>query len=243
MTLATRFSRMALAALATLAIAATAALAAAPVPGTYLSTDLGGLVLLGRGSQSWVAPLNANQGMGDVFNSASWNGAALGTQWTFGCGVQPSQQTTTDNRVGGTGTVVFNNTFIGGNFFLSRFGPWGDGVNDLTGTVNLTQADVTLQYVNIGGVSTPVGSRLNLNSSGQFNGSSCILTYTIANGIGLGDTDLAPFPPNYPALIDPNCTPTRSNGSWGDVKDIAMLIECPVPARGTTWGAVKQLYR
>lgn len=228
----------------TTALSATLAYSATPIPGTYLSTDLGGQVLLGRGSQSWISPANAMDGLGDVFNSASWDGATLGTQWAFTCGVQLAAQTRTDNRVGGVGTVVFNNTFTGGTFAFSRFGPWGDGINDLTGTILSTQADVTVQYILIGGVSTPVQSRININSAGEFDGSDCILTYTISNGIGLGDTDVAPFPANYPALIDDgDCSATRTFGSWGDIKDIAMLIQCPVPTRQRTWGEVKQLYR
>ena len=90
-----------------------AALAAAPTPGVYNSTDLGGLVLVGRGSQSWTAPANAAHGNGDVFHSQSWDGSTLATQWHFECGISSAAQTVADHRVGGTGTVVFTTTFAG----------------------------------------------------------------------------------------------------------------------------------
>jgi hypothetical protein len=221
-----------LSAVATLAFAGAAS--AAPVAGTYTSTDLGGSLLLGRASQSWVAPLNAAQGAGDVFNSLSWNGTALGTQWGISCGLQPGPQTVQDNRVAGTGTVVFTNTFLGGNFYLNP-GPWGDG----TGTLNTTSNVVTVQYVN----NVPVASVANIHTSGQFTGSNCTLTFVLANGNGLGDTDMMPFPADFPALLDPNCNPTRTNGSWGEVRTITMRIDCPVPTQQSSWGNVKSIYR
>jgi hypothetical protein len=221
-------------------LATATAWAVDPAPGTYNSTDLGGSVLLGRASQSWEQPLNAQQGLNDVFNSQSWNGAALGTQWRFSCGVQPAVQTVQDNRNGsGTGSVVFTNSFSGGTFWLSMAGPWGDGVNDLTGTNNATQEIVTVVYVN----NVPQQARINVDSSGEFDGSDCVLTFSIANGIGGGDTDLLPKPPGYPDFLDVACGATRSFGSWGDISQITMRIDCPVPSRGTTWGRVKTLYR
>lgn len=232
--------RIAIAALLAVTIAGPA-FAASPTPGVFLSTDLGGAVLMGRGSQSWSAPLNANQGLGDVFNSQSWDGALLGTQWIMSCGVSPAAQTIVDNRIAGTGTVVFTTNFIGGTFWLSRTGPWGDGVNDWTGVLNTTQNIVTLQYVNF----IPVQARANVNTSGYFTNttSNCALTFAISNGVGLGDTDGGPFPANYPALLDVGCGATRTFGSWGDIKDIALQIDCVVPTEVSTWSAVKAQYR
>lgn len=232
--------RITLLAVALLIVVAVPALAAEPTPGIYQSTDLGGNVLLGRGTQSWLAPLNANHGVQDVFNSRSWDGATLGTQWVFECGVQPAAQTVVDNRdMSGNGTVVFTNTFDGGVFWLSKAGPWGDAVNDLTGTINITTSIVTVVYV----TNVPVQSRLNIDSSGQFDGSDCVLRFVIANGIGGGDTDLLPKPAGYPAFLDTDCNGTRQYGSWGDINQVTLLIDCPVPVNGSTWGAVKTLYR
>ena len=235
-----RMLRTAFGAAVMVAIAAGSALAADPAPGSYNSVDLGGQVLMGRGTQSWVAPLNANMGLLDVFNSESWDGVTLGTQWTFSCGVQNGPQSVVDNRDGsGTGNVVFTNVFNGGSFFLSKDGPWGDSVNDLTGTILVTQSIVTVIYVN----NVPVQSRLNIDSSGMFDGSNCVLRFVVANGIGGGDTDLLPKPANYPDFLDTSCDPTRLYGSWGDIQQISMLIDCPVPVQESTWGTLKQLYR
>jgi hypothetical protein len=215
------------------------ALAANPVPGVYNSTDLGGAVRTGRGTQSWTLPANGAQGLLDVFNSESWNGAFLGDQWKFQCGVQNATQTKQDNRVGGTGTIVYTNTFTGGSFWLSKNGPWGDGVNDWAGTPGSTVAIATVQYVN----NVPVASRLNLNSSGVFDGGQCVLVFTIANGIGGGDTDLLPKPAGYPDFLDDSCQPTRSYGSWGDIQQITLQIDCPTPTHSSTWGQLKSIYR
>lgn len=219
--------------LSALALLFAGAAFAAPVAGTYTSTDLGGSLLTGRGSQSWAAPLNANNGVGDVFNSLSWDGAALGTQWGFSCGLQSAPQGVVDNRVAGTGTVVFTNNFTGGTFYLNP-GPWGSG----TGTINATQVIATVQYVS----NNPVAAVVNINNSGEFDDSNCALTFSIANAVGLGDTDGGPFPANYPALIDPACAPTRTNGSWGNVITITMRIDCPVSTTPKTWGSLKSLY-
>jgi hypothetical protein len=214
--------------------------AANPAPGVYESTDLGGLVLLGRAAQSWGAPLNALHGVTDVFNAQSWDGAALGTQWRFSCGVQPNAQVVQDFRDGnGTGAVIFTNTFVGGTFFLSKQGPWGDGVNDLGGTLTVTRLIVTVRYV----LNVPQEARLNVDSDGLFHESNCTLTFVIANGIGGGDTDLVPKPPGYPDFIDPACQPTRTFGSWGDISQITLRIDCPVPSRRSTWGTLKATYR
>jgi hypothetical protein len=209
---------------------------AAPISGIYSSVDLGGSLLLGRASQSWLAALNANQGLGDVFNSQSWDGSTLGTQWGFSCGVQAGTQTIQDNRVAGTGTVVFTNVFQGGVFYLNP-GPWGSGTGTLgpAPTTNI----VTVQYV----AGTPVAAVANINSSGKFDGSDCRLTFTIANANGLGDTDALPFPAGFPALLDTGCSPTRQFGSWGEVRTITLGINCPVSIEDSPWGGVKSLFR
>jgi hypothetical protein len=210
----------------------------APNPGIYTSTDLGGAVQTGRGAQSWMAPANAQMGVMDVFNAMSWNGT-LGAQWAFSCGIQTGPQVVADHRDGsGTGNVVFTNTFNGGTFWLSKDGPWGDGLNDATGVIDATQLIATVIYVN----EIPVQSRLNIDSSGMFD-DGCALRFVVANGIGGGDTDLLPVPAGYPAFLDPDCDPTRAFGSWGDVSQITLLIDCPVPVRSSTWGLVKSLYR
>lgn len=208
-----------------------------PIPGTYTSTDLGGALLLGRASQSWVAPLNAAQGLGDVYNAQSWNGTVLGTQWSFSCGQQMSVQGVVDGRVGGTGPVTFTNSFSGGTFSFVN-GPWCSTAL-CSGTANNTIASVIVQYV----ANVPVAAVANLQTSGNFDNSNCNLTFAIGNGFGHGDTDSFPKPADYPDFLDTACAATRVNGSWADVSQLIARIDCPVPTHKTTWGALKSIYR
>lgn len=210
---------------------------AAAVPGIYRSIDLGGALNQGRASQSWSAPANAAHGNGDVYNAQSWNGASLGTQWGISCGVQSSPQLVQDNRVAGTGTVVFTNAFLGGSFFFNN-GPWCSSAS-CTGTINQTVEAVTVQYVS----GVPYASVANINTSGVFTGGQCNLTFAIANGVGQGDTDGGVKPATYPAFLDASCAPSRIYGSWGDVITITARIDCPTAARQSTWGQLKSQYR
>lgn len=219
-----------------------AAMAADPIPGVYNSSpDPNDPFPEGRGSQSNALPGDAQNGLDDVFHAASWDGNSLGAQWSFSCGVAAVEHVQINNIDGnGNGTITFINSFGGGTFFLSKDGPWGDGVNDLTGTMNSTVSTVLVQVV--GGQFA--GSVGNVNTSGNFDGSDCVLTFEINNLVGLGDTDLTPpFPANYPALLDPNCGATRVNGSWGDVVDILISVDCPVPTEDRSWGSVKSMYQ
>ena len=218
------------------ALSAVAALAA-PVPGTYRSTDLGGALFTGHASQSWNLPSNAAHGVGDVYNSESWDGALLGTQWSFTCGQQGAPQLVQDNRVAGTGTVVYTNSFLGGTFSFTN-GPWCNTAS-CSGVSNQTLEIVTVQYVS----NVPVASVVNISTSGVFTDTQCNLTFVISNGVGEGDTDGGPKPATYPAFLDPTCAPTRVYGSWGDVITITARIDCPTPAKQSTWGAIKSQYR
>jgi hypothetical protein len=211
--------------------------ATGPAPGTYHSIDLGGAVQLGRVTVSWFG-LTSN-GAGDVFNMRSWDGTNLGAQWYFQCGFQGGAALVDDNRVAGTGNVVRTNTYLGGNFFLDGAGPWSDGTKDLFGILGVTRIIVTERWVN--GVLEE--SRMNIDTDGMFNGSNCTLTFVIANGLGEGDTNTGPLPADYPDFLDPNCNAGRFYGSWGSMSQITMRIDCPVPSRKSTWGALKQTYR
>ncbi len=139
--------------------------------GTYTSVDYGSgsqNVLMGRGSNA--RPV-VDSGVNNVFNSASWDGAALAAQWVFSCGVSTSQ-TSQDNRVNGIGTVVYTTNYSGGTFWLSKDGPWGDGSVDFTGTINSLIRITTLQYA----ADYTVTVTENINTSGNFDGSNCLMT-------------------------------------------------------------------
>jgi hypothetical protein len=225
---------------AVLIVLAVPALAVDPAPGVYTSAGTGWGsqdFINGRGSNSRPVP---DVGIDNAFNSASWDGATLGTEWVFTCGISVSQVTQNNINGSGNGTIEFTTVYNSGTFWLSKNGPWGDGVNDLTGTINTLTRYTTLQYINW----NPVAAVENVNTSGDFDGSTCVLEFIINNNVGLGDTDShGPLPAGYPAFLDLACAANRTDGSWGDVKDIALSIFCPVPVEEATWGHIKALYR
>jgi hypothetical protein len=236
--------KVAIAALVLLfSLPATRSLHAAPVSGIYTSTDLGGQLLTGRAS-TWRSGINS--GLPHVLHAQSWDGANLGTQWSIDCPTENVNFVVQDNRVAGVGTVVYTSTFNGGTFtFFAGGWPWGDG----TGTLQQTTIITTVQYIMIGGNSTPVASVANGNTSGQFS-NGCALTFAIGNGSGVGETtSLNPAitkPANYPTFLDGTCnpaSPAAQFGTWGNVITITMGINCPTPANSATWGSVKSLYR
>jgi len=213
---------------------------AAPVPGTYTSTDLGGQLLTGRAS-TWRSGINS--GLPHVLHGQSWNGAALGTQWEVSCATENGNFSVQDNRdVNGTGTVVYTSTFLGGTFtFFPGAWPWGDGA----GTLGATTLITTVQFV----TNVPVASVVNGNTSGLFD-DGCYLTFVIANGNGVGETtslDLSIMKPaDFPSFLDGSCGPAPANqqfGAWGTVITITMNIDCPTPTRESTWGRIKEIYR
>jgi len=212
---------------------------AGPNGGIYNSTDMGGVFLTGRAS-TWRPGVNS--GIPHVIHAQSWNGSALGTQWDISCAIENTNFSTQDNRIGGVGTIVYTSTFQGGTLTLYAGGwPWGDGV----ATLGTTTMYTTVQYVMIGGVSTPVASVVNGNTSGNFAG-GCSLTFMIGNGSGVGETPYALKPATYPTFLDANCGPAASNlqyGTWGTVITITLGIYCPVGVDESTWGAIKELYQ
>jgi hypothetical protein len=212
-----------------------AALAADPVPGIYTSTAND--FLEGRGSASWEnAPLNKS--INHVFNSQSWDGMSLGTEWVFKCGVGNTTVTNVDTT-NGDGFIYYQTVYTGGTFWLTKNGPWGDSVNDLTGTLNTTTDNTTVAYSD----GNPIWAVSNVNTTGLFDGSDCVLEFAIANALGLGDTDVAGFPMSYPPFLDPMCTSgSRIRGSWGDLLTLAMSIDCPTPIQSHTWGSIKTLH-
>jgi len=220
-------------------VAMPALVSAGPVTGIYNSTDMGGQLLTGRGS-TWRPGVSS--GLPHVLHLQSWNGASLGTQWDISCPKETTNFTVQDNRVGGVGTIVYTSTFQGGTFsFYAGGWPWGDG----TGTLGTTSMVTTVQYILIGGVTTPVASVVNGNSAGLFVG-GCTLVFAIANAIGVGETPYVQKPATYPTFLDGTCALApvgQQYGTWGNVITITMYISCPIGTEESTWGVIKELYR
>jgi hypothetical protein len=223
-------------------VVAVPVMAGPPTQGVYYSTDIGGTVLEGRFSESWVG-MGPGQ-IGNTLNSMSFDGATLGTEWRFYCAsIAVAPVLISDTRdASNTGEVVWKTDYDGGLFWLSKDGPWGDGLNDYTGFVTLMKVTTTYHYV-LGQV---LGIRSNVTLSGQFDDYDDCLEYVINNTAVFGDTDNnGPLPADYPPFMDANCqTGILNEGAWGSVTEIAMQIvgSCTLPVETTTWGSVKALY-
>jgi len=221
---------------AVLLLVGTAA-AGPPAAGTYLSTDMGGSVLTGYFSESWVAgPGN----IGNTVNSASWDGATLGTQWKLWCpAIDVGPVLVSDTRDGnGTGEVTYRTTYAGGFFWMSKTGPWGDNTVDYPGTVSSFIATATYQYV----LGQLLGIRSNITTFGQFDGYGDCMEYTINNAAFLGEGTVPDYCPPY---MDSSCALTGlSLGGWGHAHDLAIrILGCEVPVNQSTWTGAKTLYR
>lgn len=230
--------------LAALALVASAALAGPPLPGNYLSTDLGGPLSTGRYTEAWDAgggAFTANT----TQNCGSWNGAALGTEWRYTCGLTTAPSTLLYNTVNaqGNGNKTYMCPFYGGTLWLSGSGPWANGDPDYAGVFDSYVEYETVQYSNW----VPISSVTNVQSSAHFNNYPTIcMSFQIANGSRVGTTDLGDvFPPNFPALLDPTCATTRTLGAWWNMTSITISIvaDCATPIKTSTWGSLKAHYR
>jgi hypothetical protein len=213
---------------------------ATPNPGVYFSTDMGGVLQTGRAS-TW-RPL-VNSGFPHVLHGQSWNGSVLGAQWDIDCAIENTDYVSkVDKRIGGNGTIDYVSRFLGGTLTLyAGAWPWGDGV----ATLDTTMMYTSVQYMMIGGISTPVASVVNGNTRGTFAG-GCTLIFGIANGSGAGETPYLLKPATFPVFQDGTCAPAaldKQFGTWGSVITITMGIYCEVGVEGSTWGAIKELYR
>ena len=88
----------------------------------------------------------------------------------------------------------------------------------------------------------------NINLQGIFEGYATCFEMAIANGELVGHT-----PVGYPPAVGPfppfhgpsDCDLTGSHGTYWDVHDITLILygPCVVPAKPSTWGMIKTLYR
>ncbi len=221
---------------------AQAAAAGPPLPGIYKSTDLGGTILLGRGSESWPATGSGGQ-IGNTQHGASWDGSTLGTQWEVICpAISSPPQAIADTRdANGNGEVTYKTYYAGGQVILNGPGEaWDGGDASYTATIS-TYVDITTYTFDNW---QPVGSVTSVNVQATVDGYPNCIEFAIGNSVGLGTTDYFAFPANYPCLLDPNtCGCDRDRGGWGDVTAITMVLSgCEVPVEETTWGSIKARY-
>lgn len=218
-------------------------LAGPPLNGIYDSTDLGGVVNVGRYSESY-APGGTALTPGVVLNAADWDGMTLGTMWTYQCGQTLTAPILLVNNVNasGTGNRTYMKTFVGGSIWLSGTGPWGNGDAEYTGPISSYNEFETIQYVNW----VRTSAVTNVSAIAFFDGySNDCMQFTVGNGLEIGATDLGfPLNPNYPGMLDDNCNVTRTEGAWWDFFNLQLYITgCEVGNTDSNWGAVKALYR
>jgi hypothetical protein len=216
-------------------------LAQAPVNGTYKSNDLvGGTMLEGRYSESWVA---GKLDVGNTMNEESWDGAVLGTEWRFFCPRVISVALLLNGVNGaGNGQKIWQLTYNGGFFWLDGGGPWGGGDPSYLATVVGWNAIVTEQFANF----VEVSQIRSISATASFvdYGTIC-LALQVQNTEKDDDTNSSGLPADYPVFIDGSCDPVPTGaGEWGDVSQITFSIDnCPtVPVQQASWGQVKQLY-
>ncbi|HER43424.1 MAG TPA: hypothetical protein ENO08_03085 [Candidatus Eisenbacteria bacterium] len=207
-----------------------------PVPGTYSTYT--NTISPGHASEAWCG--NIGPGVpGNTENAMSWDGMALGAQWrVWGMYIDGVGAVETGRSFDayGNGWIDYTTNYLGGQFWLSKDHLWGDGVHDLTGTLNYYNVGTRVSYIE----GTPVGATSNIFFTGQFDdcpGRS--LEYVITNAMLVWRSDSGlPRPDNYPGfLCDAN------SGELFDVCCITARIEELVATEESSWGAIKELYR
>jgi hypothetical protein len=205
-----------------------------PSAGVYNSIDIGGSMLSGRFSESYMGG-----GPGQVNNTIhaqSFDTVNLGTQWRVECPSIASISMISDTRDGsGTGDVVYQTMYGGGTFWLAKNGPWGDNTVDYVGTLSSFVNTSTHQY--IGG--SLVAVRSNVTMVGTFDDFSGVMEFAISNSATFGDTGGGPKPATFPEFRDQTCTSGPTQGAWGSVPTITMTIQDAVPAEIETFGTLK----
>lgn len=198
---------------------------------------LNGSLLGGRVSEAWC---NGAPGQtGNTENAMSWDGVALGTQWKVwdqavdAAGPQLLSDTVNGS---GNGTRLYRTYYEGGQFWLSKDGAWGNGIDDLTGPITSCVVDVTLTF--IGG--QIVGANSNVNMTGSFDNcsSGCLIDYAISNAALVWMPGMGTMPGGYPSFL---CGATL--GELFNACCPLLHISCVVADQDSEWGAVKSLYR
>jgi hypothetical protein len=230
--------------LATMALSATMSLAGPPLPGDYKSTDIGGTIPAGRYTEGWDAGGGALLAS-TTQNCGSWDGSALGGVWKYTCGTATAPATLVFSTVNaqGNGNRTYMMPFDGGIFWLSGSGPWANGDPDYPGTFDSYVEYETIQYSNW----VPISAVTNVQAAAHFNDYPTLcMGFSIGNGSRVGTTDLGNvMPADYPAMLDPTCAPTRTLGAWWNFTSITITLtpDCATPAKPSTWGSLKAIYR
>ena len=215
-----------------------AACTVCPTDGVYTTGN--GSMEPGRASEAWCPPAVFPGRPGNTENAQSWDGAALGTEWKlWGMSIDAYGAVEIANTIdgNGNGSITYQTQYDGGQFWLSKDGLWGDGVNDLTGEMANYTVITTVTY----SAGTMVGATSNITATGLFD--SCrpgvsAISFVIANAMLIWHPAWpAAMPSGYPLFL---CgAPT---GELFGVCCITMQLG-PVPVEEQSWGFLKSLYR
>lgn len=225
-------------------LSAVSVLAGPPLSGTWPSTDIGGSINTGRYMESYTLP-NGAASVGTTLHAQSWDGANLGLQWGYSCGVIESAPVLISDfvNVNGTGSRTYEKRFVGGSIWLSGTGPWGNGDAEYTGPILNYVEYETIQYVNW--VRVHAVTNVTAAAAIEGYGDTC-LSFTVGNGVEIGSTDFGnPVPATYPTMLEAyTCDSIGANGAWWDMMTLVLYIDgCAVSDEASDWGTVKSLYR
>lgn len=209
------------------------------------STQMG-TMLGGRASEAFCGldgnPLYGGQ-EGNSQNAMSWDGTTLGSQWkAWGMAIDASGAVEIGNTVDpvtGNGTITYQTFYLGGQFWLNGGHTWGDGINDLTGTITDYQVITTVTVVG----NSAVGATSNITFGGLFENcpafQDCRVEFVLSNAILIWSSHWGtPMPPDYPGFMcDANV------GELFDVCCTTMSIDCAVATESQTWSGIKAMYR
>ena len=187
---------------------------AAPITGTYKSPDAGGDFLNGRWSESYVG---GHQGaVGNTINAASWDGSALGTEWTAaGQAISVPPTLVYDSVVNGFGQRVYQTTYDGGLMTLKASGPWNSG-SDADYLVDIdTYSHTTTMVLMDNQVVTFITTAFLTGTFQGYAGYEVRFAIGAAMPYGMNASSL---PTGYPAFLG------TSAGDYGVVQKITMEI-------------------
>ena len=229
--------------LAALALTAAASFAGAPLPGIYTSTDIGGAVPPGHYSEGWDVGGGALLA-GATLNCGSWDGTSFGLVWRYTCATQLTDATLVLDTVDGNGNGqrTWKCTYSGGTFWLSGTGPWANGDPDYAGVFD-SYVEYEVQIF-VGGV--VVGGTTTVQTLAHFdNYPSACMEYSISSGQRVGTGPAGPPAAYPPFLQNVSCLPVAPQGAWWNMNGMTLTItsNCATPAKTSTWGSVKALYR
>lgn len=200
---------------------------------------------LGRYSEGWQAGGGALL-PGVTLNAQSWDGAALGTSWYYRCATTTAPAVMLTNTVdaNGNGNRTYMKQFVGGQIWLSGTGPWANGDADYPGDIDSYTEFETVQYANF----VPVAAVTNVQATAHFAAypNDC-MAFQVSNGVEVGSTALGGTKPaDYPDFLTAGtCAPTAPEGAWWNFLTMTLSITsgCTTPARPSSWGALKAIYR